>query len=135
MLLRYCSWDGSPIDKQKRGRKRISTVLEDCQLLAAAKLNRTEPLKNLARLFRDGGGPDLSTSTVWRRLDEFKGRTVTAVWDDLSDENKAGRMAHCTKMKAIMMTEPDELNPYVDNNLHYNSVIFSDEVMFTLHNG
>ena len=135
LLHRYCSFDGLPVDKRKRGPKRKTTILEDCQLFALAKTNRTEPLKILARLFRDDGGVEITSRTVGNRLKEFKGRSVTAVRDDLSDSNKADRIEHCTKMKAILMTEPDPSRTWLDDNTYYQSVVFSDQVMFTLHNG
>ncbi|OWA51336.1 hypothetical protein BV898_15823 [Hypsibius exemplaris] len=57
----------------------------DCMLLAIAKLDRQAAAQDIGRQLRELVGKDLGRSTIYRRLEEFDSRTVTAVMDDLSD--------------------------------------------------
>ena len=49
VLYEYCSVDGGPLNKQKRGSRRQTTILNDCQILATVKLVHNAYAKRRSR--------------------------------------------------------------------------------------
>ncbi|OQV14862.1 hypothetical protein BV898_10894 [Hypsibius exemplaris] len=66
--------------------------LEDAKILAWAKTDRKIPPCYVACLLPEDGGADVSRSTIENRLQEFEGRHVTAVMNDLIEDKKQARI-------------------------------------------
>ena len=127
VVLQHCPVTGKPHIEASLGRPRKTSALEDCNILAMAKKERTIPSKDIRRAIRDAGGSSVTAQTVRNWLREWGGREVTAVDDDLTDAYKSARVLWCSNIGEILLA------PQTSN--FFKDVLFSDESMFTLDGG
>ena len=123
VLASYSAESLSPIVVQKLGRKRKIDEVEDGVIVGMSQYLRKKSYEHLTAVMNDENicpeiKPKLSTWTVFQRCKEAGARSVTALYDELTDDHKRLRVEWARKILDILAQDPG----------YIKKVLLSDEV-------